>query len=77
MGFSSGGYSTPPAPTYAAPEKAEVVKPVTEAATAARQSQKDKAARASGIQGSVLTSPLQSSANSESSAAQGNTLLGQ
>ncbi len=75
MGFSSGGYSAPPAPTYTAPEKAEVAKPVTEAATAARQSQKDKAAKASGIQGAVLTSPVQS--KSATQAGQGNSLLGQ
>ncbi len=62
MGFGGGGYSAPPAPTYEAPEKPQVTKPVTEAATAARQSQKEKAAKASGIQGAVLTSALQATA---------------
>ncbi len=55
-----GGYSAPAAPTYVEPEKPEVAKPVTEAATAARDSQKDKAAKASGLKASVLTSPVQS-----------------
>ncbi len=61
MGFGGGGYSAPPVPEYTVPEKPQVAKPVTEAATAARQSQKEKAAKASGIQGAVLTSALQSS----------------
>ncbi len=73
MGFSTGGYSAPAAPVYTAPEKAQVAKPVTEAATAARRSQKDKAAKASGIQGAVLTSPVQSATQNS----QGHTLLGQ
>lgn len=58
MGQSGGG-STPevkPAP------KAEVTKSVTEAATTARQSQKDKANKAAGLRGSILTSDLNSSA---------------
>ncbi len=60
MGFG-GGYKAPAAPVYTPPpepEKPEVAKPVTEAATAARQSQKDKAAKATGMRKAVLTSPL-------------------
>lgn len=56
MGF--GGSSTPDVPAVAPVPKQEVEKPVSEAATAARQSQKDKAAKAAGINGSVFTSPL-------------------
>ena len=56
MGFGGGG--TPDVPEVAPVPKQEVEKPVTEAATAARQSQKDKAAKAAGINGSVFTSPL-------------------
>ena len=44
---------------------------LTEAATAARQSQKDKAAKAAGINGSVFTSPLSRSDTTRK------TLLGQ
>ncbi len=73
MGFGGGGgYSAPPAPTYT-PEKPQVAKPVTEAATAARHAQKDRAAKAVGIQGSVLTSPLQ---GGTASAQGSNTHLG-
>lgn len=56
MGFGGGG--TPDVPAVQPVPKQEVEKPVTEAATAARQSQKDKAAKAAGINGSVYTSPL-------------------
>ena len=56
MGFGGGG--TPDVPAVAPVPKQEVEKPVTEAATAARQNQKDKAAKAAGINGSVYTSPL-------------------
>ena len=56
MGFGGGG--TPDVPAVAPVPKQEVEKPVTEAASAARQSQKDKAAKAAGINGSVFTSPL-------------------
>ncbi len=71
MGFG-GGYSAPPAPTYVEPEKPQTSKPVTEAATAARNAQKEKASKAAGIRASILTSPVQSQA-----AAQSKTLLGQ
>ncbi len=74
MGFGGGGYSAPAAPTYT-PEKPQVAKPVTEAATAARDAQKDKAAKASGIGGSILTSPLQ--AKQQDSATGANHYLGQ
>jgi hypothetical protein len=50
MGFGGGG-GTPDVPAVAPLPKQEVEKPVTEAATAARQSQKDKAAKAAGING--------------------------
>lgn len=53
MGFGGGGQSrmpdVPPAP------KAEVTKPVTEAAMAARDDQKRRAARAAGLQSTILT----------------------
>ncbi|MBO5491349.1 MAG: hypothetical protein J5960_08025 [Desulfovibrio sp.] len=58
-------------PAVAPAPKPEVPKPVTEAATAARQSQKDKAAKAAGIGGSVLTSPLNRADTTQK------TLLGQ
>ena len=57
MGFG-GKASTPDVPAVTPAPKQEVQKPVTEAATAARQNQKDKAARASGLAGSIHTSPL-------------------
>ncbi len=74
MGFG-GGYKAPAAPVYVEPDKPEVAKPVTEAATAARQNQKDKAAKASGLKGAVLTSPLQESPATKQS--NSNSLLGQ
>ncbi len=57
MGFG-GGYSSPSVPEVTPVPKQEVQKPVTEAATAARQAQKDKASKAAGINASVYTSPL-------------------
>ena len=72
MGGGGGGtpYIPPPPPP---PAKPQVAKPVTEAATAARQAQKDKAAKAVGIQGSILTDPLAGAAAQSG----GKTLLGQ
>ncbi|SCM73964.1 GNAT family protein [Desulfovibrio sp. 86] len=70
MGFG-GGYSSPSIPEVTPAPKPEVQKPVTEAATAARQAQKDKASKAAGINASVYTSPL-----NRADAAQ-KTLLGQ
>jgi len=70
MGFG-GGYSSPSVPEVTPAPKPEVQKPVTEAATAARQAQKDKASKAAGINASVYTSPL-----NRADAAQ-KTLLGQ
>ena len=56
MGF--GGSSSPSVPEVQPAPKAATPKPVTEAATAARQNQKDKASKAAGINASVYTSPL-------------------
>ncbi len=79
MGFGGGGgggatYVPPPTPVYEAPDtpKVQTAKPVTEAATAARQAQKDKAAKAAGLQGSILTSPLSASGSGKQK-----SLLGQ
>ena len=61
MGFGGGwggGSTTPYIPPVTEAPKPEVAKPITEAATAARQSQKEKAAKAAGISGSIFTSPL-------------------
>ncbi|MBQ9405235.1 MAG: N-acetyltransferase [Desulfovibrio sp.] len=71
MGFGTGGgdVSTPEVP---ATPKAEVTKPVTEAATAARQNQKDKASKAAGLRSTILTGEGLGSSNT-----QGKTLLGQ
>ncbi len=71
MGFGGGGVSTPAIPAPAPAPKQEIQKPVTEAATAARQAQRDKAAKAAGIRGSIYTSPLGHADNSRK------TLLGQ
>lgn len=75
MGFGGGGGSdyVPPAPEPT--PKQQVQKPVTEAATAARQAQKDKASKAAGIQGSILTGVLND--NAAGTAAAGKRLLGQ
>jgi len=75
MGFGGGGGSTPAVttPTVEPTPKAEVTKPVTEAATAARQNQKDKAAKAAGLRSTILTGEgVMGSGNG-----QGKTLLGQ
>lgn len=70
MGFGGG------TPDYSAPAptpKAEVTKPVTEAATAARDAQKKRASKAAGLQSTILTgSPLDNGGTSG-----GKTLLGQ
>ena len=75
MGFGGGGGGdyVPPAP--APTPKQQVQKPVTEAAAAARQAQKDRASRAAGIQGSILTGVLADDASGR--AAAGKRLLGQ
>ena len=72
MGFGGGGSPYIPPPPVV--EKPQVSKPVSEAATAARQAQKDKAARAQGIRGSILTSPLSGQVGNTGG---GKTLLGQ
>lgn len=70
MGFGTG------TPDYSAPDptpKAEVTKPVTEAATAARDAQKKRASKAAGLQSTILTgTPLDNGGTSG-----GKTLLGQ
>lgn len=71
-GVGGGGYIPPPAPP---PEKAQVSKPVTEAATSARQAQKDKAGKAAGLKGSILTDPMAGSGQNGQNG--GKTLLGQ
>lgn len=71
MGFGEGG--TPDTPAVAPVPKAEVTKPVTEAATAARQSQKDKAAKAAGLNSTILTGKDATATTSTA----GKTLLGQ
>lgn len=73
MGFGGGGggVSTPSIPAPTPVPKQEIQKPVTEAATAARQDQRDKAAKAAGIRGSIYTSPLGRTDNNRK------TLLGQ
>ncbi|WP_291440452.1 GNAT family protein [Desulfovibrio sp.] len=70
MGFG-GGYSAPSIPDVPPAPKQEVQKPVTEAATAARQAQKNRAAKAAGINGAVHTSPLNRAEDARK------TLLGQ
>lgn len=67
MGF--GGASAPDMPEVAPVPKQEVTKPVTEAATAARDAQKRRATKAAGLQSTILTGNT-----GESS---GKTLLGQ
>lgn len=59
MSFGGGGgggssYTPPVEPVKETP-KAEVTKPVTEAATSARDAQRDKASRAAGLQSTILT----------------------
>ncbi len=72
MGFGGGGSQSAPAPVYVEPEKPQITKPITEATTAARQTQKERAAKAAGIKGSILTTPLQSQSQDKPK-----TLLGQ
>ena len=69
MGFGGGG--TPSMPEVAPTPKAEVTKPVTEAATAARDAQKRKATKAAGLQSTILTGEAASTTSG------GKTLLGQ
>ena len=69
MSFGGTRDYSAPAPT----PKAEVTKPVTEAATAARDAQKKRASKAAGLQSTILTgSPLDNGGTSG-----GKTLLGQ
>lgn len=71
--MSFGGGGSPDIPEVTTTPKAEVTKPVTEAATAARDSQKDKAKKAAGLNSTILTGD---SATATTSTA-GKTLLGQ
>ena len=71
MGFGGGGGGEVTVPEVTPTPKAEVTKPVTEAATSARQSQKDKAKRAAGLASTILTD------QSPTSSVSGKTLLGQ
>ena len=78
MSFGGGGgggssYTPPVEPVKETP-KAEVTKPVTEAATAARDTQKDKASRAAGLRSTILTG---SSAMMDAANRGQKTLLGQ
>lgn len=68
MSFGAGG--SPSMPEIKETPKAEVTKPVTEAATAARDDQKRRAAKAAGLQSTILTG---TAANNSG----GKTLLGQ
>lgn len=72
-GGGKGGSPDIPAP--APVPKAETTKDVTAASTEARQSQKDKAAKAAGLKNTILSDALLSSGNSASGATK--TLLGQ
>ena len=71
MGFGGGGGGS--APEVPPTPKAEVTKPVTEAATAARQNQKDKAAKAAGLRSTILTGEGAMGGGNNT----GKTLLGQ
>jgi len=76
MGFGGGGggSSTPAVPET---PKAEITKPVTEAATAARDNQRDKAAKAAGLRSTILTGEGAMGGSGGSNSNQGKTLLGQ
>lgn len=72
---AKGGGKSNSTPTVVETPKQQTTKPVTEAATAARESQRDRARKAAGISGSILTSPLD--ASSTTATGQKKTLLGQ
>lgn len=72
MGFGGGG--TPGIPTPAPVPKAETTKDVTAASTEARQSQKDKAAKAAGLKNTILSDALTADT---AAAGTKKTLLGQ
>lgn len=57
------GFSEPDMPEVRETPKAEITKPVSEAATTARQAQKEKANKAAGLRGSILTSDLNNGGN--------------
>ena len=68
--MSFGGSSTPEIQETA---KAQTTKPVTEAATAARDAQREKAAKAAGLNSTILTSPFGTPTENQNK----KTLLGQ
>lgn len=68
--MSFGGSSTP---EIQETPKAQTTKPVTEAATAARDAQREKAAKAAGLNSTILTSPFGTSTMNQNQ----KTLLGQ
>lgn len=68
--MSFGGSSTP---EIQETPKAQTTKPVTEAATAARDAQREKAAKAAGLNSTILTSPLGTPTENQNK----KTLLGQ
>lgn len=72
-GGGKGGSPDIPAPAPPAP-KAETTKSLTAASTEARQSQKDKAARAAGLKSTILSNALTADGGA---AGTGKTLLGQ
>jgi len=75
MSFGGGGGGGS-MPAVAPTPKAEVTKPVTEAATAARDNQKEKAAKAAGLKSTILTGEGAMGSGGTNSQG-GKTLLGQ
>jgi len=75
MGFGGGGGGGS-MPTVEPTPKAEVTKPVTEAATAARDNQKEKAAKAAGLKSTILTGEGAMGSGGSNNQG-GKTLLGQ
>lgn len=66
-----GGKGSSPAPTPPAPVQKLQTKPVTEAASAARDNQRQKALRAKGVKSTILTN------QNDNNSSGGKTLLGQ
>ena len=70
---AKGGGKGGSAPEIVETPKAQTTKPVTEAATAARDAQREKAAKAAGLNATILTSPLGTPTENQNK----KTLLGQ